>query len=146
MAEWSEDGLKVVKKTDLIWEQDAAAAVMRGRVGHWLPRRRLLRQSEQSPLGLLLHRRLPLRSTFVVRCYKPKGLYPVQKGKGSCFRCDSKKNYSAQAESIDIEKSAVLYRKLICRLEMFFQISVPLKHCYKQKGTSEKGEDMEKRN
>ena len=58
----------------------------------------------------------------------------------------AKKNYSAQAESIDIEKSAVLYRKLICRLEMFFQISVPLKHCYKQKGTSEKGEDMEKRN
>ena len=119
---------------------------MRGQVEQWLQRRRLQRQSEQSPLELQLQRRLPLRSTFVVRCYKLKGLYPAQKGKGFCFRCYSKKTFLARAESISIEKSAVLYRKVICRLEMFFQIFVPLKHYYKRKGTLEMGEDMEKRN
>nr|DAO22725.1 MAG TPA: hypothetical protein [Caudoviricetes sp.] len=54
----------------------------------WLQRRRFQRQFEQSPFQLQLQCRLPLRSTFVVRCCKLKGLYPVQKGKGSYFHAE----------------------------------------------------------
>nr|DAH27246.1 MAG TPA: hypothetical protein [Caudoviricetes sp.] len=37
---------------------------MWGQVEQWCQRRRLQRQSEQSPLQLQLEHRLPLRSTF----------------------------------------------------------------------------------